>query len=103
MNRLYSVINCSWKYLEKDNRRRGDEADLVEAEKLENDVAEEADWELSFMADLIEESEALLIILLHLEAIVRRVLGEYLGAMVDTVLIGFRVLAQSPLSKFVVS
>lgn len=55
------------------------------------------------MADLIEESEALLIILLHLEAIVRRVLGEYLGAMVDTVLIGFRVLAQSPLSKFVVS
>ena len=29
--------------LEKDNRRRGDEADLVEAEKLENDVAEEAD------------------------------------------------------------
>lgn len=55
--------------LEKDKRRRGD-VDLVEAEKLEKNVVEEADWELSLIADLIEEIEALLIILLHLEAIV---------------------------------
>lgn len=60
------------------------------------------------MADLIEEIEALLIILLHLEAIVecrtveisrsqakRRVLGK----IPETRLLGFRVLAPSQISR----
>ncbi|GFZ01959.1 hypothetical protein Acr_16g0001560 [Actinidia rufa] len=66
---------CIERYLDKEKRRSGEEVDLVGRENLEDDeVADpfteaEAARRFDLMADLRDDNDALLMNLLHFEAI----------------------------------